>query len=262
MDLALAIAKTGLEAQHENIEIISNNLANANTTAFKKSRATFEDLPYQVTKLPGSATTQETDTTGGLVLGTGTQMINNTKEYSDGNVVPTDGDLNVAITGTGFFQVQLPNGGGFAYTRAGNLDRNEQGQIVDGNGYIIQPPITIAQGATAINISQDGIVSAILPGSTTSEQVGQLQLASFMNPDGLQPIGGNLYLATTSSGPETLGTPDNNGYGKITQHALEASNVNVVEEMVNLIEAQRAFEVTSKAVSAVDNMMDYLEKQT
>jgi len=262
MDLALAIAKTGLEAQHENIEIISNNLANANTTAYKMSRPTFQDLPYQVTKLPGSPTSQETNSTSGLVMGTGSKLVSNTKVYSDGNPVPTAGDLNIAIQGRGFFQVQLPNGGGFAYTRAGELDRNLTGQIVDKNGYVIQPPITLPQGTSSITITTDGLVSALLPGAALPTQVGQLQLADFMNPDGLQPIGGNLYLASTSSGPETLGTPQANGYGKIVQHALESSNVNVVDEMVNLIEAQRAFEVTSKAVSTVDNMMDYLEKQT
>ena len=262
MDLALAIAKSGLEAQHQNIEIISNNLANANTTAFKRSHASFEDLPYQVTKLPGSPTSQETNTPTGLVMGTGAKLVGNNKVYTDGALVSTAGDLNVAITGRGFFQVQLPNGGGFAYTRAGNLQQNEQGQLTDSNGYIIQPPITLPQGTSQVNITADGIVSTLSAGTTGLQQAGQLQLADFINPDGLQPIGGNLYLATTASGPQTLSNPNTSGYGKLTQHALEGSNVNVVEEMVNLIEAQRAFEVTSKAVSAVDNMMDYLEKQT
>lgn len=262
MDLALAIAKTGLEAQHENIEVISNNLANASTTAFKQSRATFADLPYQVTKLPGSAITQDVNSVGGLVMGTGSQLVNNTKVFTDGQATPSAGDLDVAITGRGFFEVELPNNAGMAFTRAGSFSTNEQGQLIDGNNYIIQPPITIPQGSSQINITSDGIVSAVPASGGAQQQLGQIQLADFMNDEGLQPIGGNLYLETISSGPATLANPQSNGFGKLTQHALEASNVNVVDEMVNLIEAQRAFEVTSKAVSAVDSMMDYLEKQT
>jgi flagellar basal-body rod protein FlgG len=262
MDLALAIARSGLEAQHQNIEIISNNLANASTTAFKKSHAAFQDLPYQVIKAPGSPTSIETNSPSGLVLGTGTKLIGNTKVYKDGNPVITEKPLDIAIHGRGFLQVQLPNGGNFAYTRAGALQVNETGQLVDGNGYAVQPAITIPQGAEQISISNDGIITAMLPGGSTTTQVGQLQLADFINPDGLQPIGSNLYLATVASGSETLGNPDNNGYGQTFQGQLEGSNVSVVEEMVNLIEAQRAFEVTSKAVSAVDNMMQNLSRQT
>lgn len=259
MDLALSIARTGLEAQHQNIEIISNNLANAGTTAFKKSRAAFADLPYQIVKQPGSPTTQDTNSPSGLVLGTGTKLIGNAKIYTDGTPVITNQATDIKIEGRGFFQVQLPNGGGFAYTRAGSLQMNETGQFVDSNGYIVQPPITIPQGADNIAIGIDGTVTATVQGTPT--QVGQFQLADFINPDGLQPMGSNLYLATTASGAATLGTPDGNGYGKTVQGQLEGSNVSVVEEMVNLIEAQRAFEVTSKAVSAVDNMMQYLTQK-
>lgn len=262
MDIALAIARSGLEAQHENIEIISNNLANASTTAFKKSRASFEDLPYDVIKVPGAPTSQETNSPTGVVMGTGTKLIGNTKIYKDGDIVQTDNDMNVAIQGRGFFQVQLPNGGGFAYTRAGVFERNESGQLTDPHGYVVQPAITIPQGSQKINISNDGIVSAILPGASVPTQVGQMQLADFMNPDGLEPLGSNLYVETTSSGTVTLGNPQANGMGQLHQGALEGSNVNVVEEMVNLIEAQRAFEVTSKAVSAVDSMMQTISRQT
>jgi flagellar basal-body rod protein FlgG len=262
MDLALNIAKSGLEAHHKNIEVISNNLANANTTGFKKSRAEFEDLPYDVIIQPGSATTQSTNTPSGLVMGTGTKLADNKKIYIDGPQIQTDNPLDLSIRGRGFLQVQIPNGGDYAYTRAGSLQMNEQGQLTLPNGYIIQPPISIPQGSQAISISKDGIVSAIAPGATTAQQIGQLELTDFVNTDGLEPIGENLYKATLTSGTGTTGTPDNNGLGYLTQGSLEGSNVNVVEEMVNLIEAQRAFEVTSKAVSAVDSMLQELSRET
>ncbi|MDR3476557.1 MAG: flagellar basal-body rod protein FlgG [Gammaproteobacteria bacterium] len=263
MDLALAIARSGLDAHHKNIEVISNNLANANTTAYKKSRPEFEDLPYSVIKQPGSATSQDTNTTSGLVLGTGTKLANNKKIFTDGSLMQTDNQLDIAIKGNGFLKVQLPNGSDYAYTRAGALQMNEQGQLVMPNGYIIQPPISIpTTGVQKIEISNDGMVNVYVAGSTTPQQVGQLELTDFINPDGLEPIGENLYKISGSSGPGTSGTPGLEGYGTIKQGALEGSNVNVVEEMVNLIEAQRAFEVTSKAVSAVDNMMQNLTRET
>jgi flagellar basal-body rod protein FlgG len=262
MDLALAIAKSGLEAQHKNLEIISNNLANASTPSYKKSRAVFEDLPYDVITQPGSPTSQETNTTSGFVMGTGTKLVGNMKIYSDGPQTYTGRPFDVAISGSGFLQVQLPNGGGFAYTRAGSLTINEQGQLTLPNGYVVQPPITLPEGYQSLTISEDGLVSVIMNNQPNATQLGQLQLANFINPDGLQPIGNNLYLETTSSGTVTLENPDQNGIGSIIQNAIEGSNVNVVEEMVNLIEAQRAFEVTSKAVSAVDNMMQYLSRET
>jgi flagellar basal-body rod protein FlgG len=262
MDLALSIAKSGLEAQHQNLEIISNNLANSSTTAFKKSHAQFEDLPYTILKQPGSPTSQETNAPDGIVLGTGTKLVGNSKVYSDGSLVQTSRSLDVAIQGRGFIQVQRPNGDGFAYTRAGSFQVNEQGQLTLPNGYLVQPAITLPAQFSNLGISEDGIVTANVPGSTTSQQIGQLQLADFINPDGLQPLGENLFVTTNSSGTETLGNPGGQGYGSLRQGALEGSNVNVVEEMVNLIEAQRAFEVTSKAVSAVDSMMDYLNRET
>lgn len=262
MDLALSIAKSGLEAQHKNIEIISNNLANASTPSYKKSHAVFEDLPYEVLQQPGSPTSQETNTSTGVLVGTGSKLIGNIKVYTDGSQIQTGRDKDIAISGRGFLQVQLPNGGGYAYTRAGSLSTDDQGQLTLPNGYVVQPPITIPPSITSLSISQDGIVSVTTADSTDSQQVGQLQLADFVNPDGLQPIGNNLYLETTSSGTATLNNPDNNGLGKIIQNSLEGSNVNVVEEMVNLIEAQRAFEITSKAVSAVDSMMETLTRTT
>ena len=261
MDLALSIAKSGMEAQHKNLEIISNNLANANTPSFKKSRAEYQDLPYEIQQLPGSPTSQDTNTPAGFMLGTGTKIVGNSKIYSDGELTETKRDKDIAIHGRGFFQVQLPNGGGFAYTRDGSFQANETGELTTSNGYVLQPPITLPQGYTSLQISQDGMVN-VTSSTGVQTQVGQIQLADFLNPDGLQPLGGNLYLATTSSGTETLGNPGSAGYGDLYQNMIEGSNVNVVEEMVNLIEAQRAFEVTSKAVSSIDSMMEKLDQVT
>jgi flagellar basal-body rod protein FlgG len=261
MDLALAIAKSGLDAHHRNLEIISNNLANANTTGFKKSRPEFEDLPYDIIKAPGSPTSEDTNTTSGLVIGSGTKLANNKKIFTDGSLQQTDNQLDMAIEGQGFFKIQLPNGSDFAYTRDGSFQMNEQGQLVTREGYILQPPITIpTTDVQRVEISEDGIVNVYQNNNTTPQQVGQLQLTTFINPDGLEPLGQNLYQLTLSSGPGTEGTPMLDGYGKVKQGTLEGSNVNVVEEMVNLIEAQRAFEITSKAVSAVDSMMQNLAR--
>lgn len=262
MDLALTIAKSGLDAHHKSIEVISNNLANANTTAFKKNRAEFEDLPYQIIKQQGAPATDSINSPSGIVLGTGTRLSNNSKIFTDGSSITTDKPLDIAIRGRGFFQVQMPNGSDFAYTRAGSFRTNEQGQITLPNGFVLQPPITVPTGVQRLDISEDGTVSAIVAGSTTEQTIGTIQLADFINPDGLQAIGENLYQVTTASGAANLGNPTQNGLGTLKQSALEGSNVNVVEEMVNLIEAQRAFEVTSKAISAVDNMLQYLNQAT
>lgn len=261
MDLALMIAKSGLDAHHTSIEVISNNLANANTTGFKKNRAEFEELPYQVVTQPGAPASDSVNNATGLVIGTGAKMANNSKIFTDGAAVLTGKDLDIAIQGRGFFQVMLPNND-IAYTRAGSLRVNSEGALTLPNGYAVQPPITIPPQTTKIDISQDGYVSVISGTSSTETQIGQLQLSDFINPDGLQPIGENLYMQTTASGNPTTGTPDQQGFGLLKQGQLEGSNVNVVEEMVNLIEAQRAFEVTSKAVSAVDNMLQYLNQAT
>jgi flagellar basal-body rod protein FlgG len=262
MDLALMIAKSGLDAHHKSIEVISNNLANANTTGFKKNRAEFEELPYQIIQQPGSATSDGVTMPVGVTIGTGAKLSNNSKIFTDGSQITTDKALDIAIKGRGFLQVQLPNGSDFAYTRAGSLRVNEQGQITLPNGYLVQPPITIPTGVQKITIAEDGTVSVVTSTSTTEQTLGQIQLADFINPDGLEPIGQNLYQVTAASGQPTLGNPTQSGLGSIQQGALEGSNVNVVEEMVNLIEAQRAFEVTSKAVSAVDSMLQYLNQAT
>lgn len=260
MDLALLIARSGLDVHHKSIEVISNNLANANTTGFKKNRAEFEELPYQVVKEPGSPTSGSVNNPGGLIEGTGAKMSSNKKIFTDGAQIQTDNALDIAIKGRGFLEVQIPATGEMAYTRSGSLRLNQTGQLTTPDGYIIQPPITIPAGTQQISISEDGIVSATSATTPTAQQIGTLQLADFINTDGLQPIGENLYQATDASGNATLGSPQQNGMGSITQGALEGSNVNVVEEMVNLIEAQRSFEVTSKAVSAIDSMLQHLNQ--
>ena len=260
MDMALLIAKSGLDAHHKTIEVISNNLANAETTGFKKNRPEFQDLPYQVITQTGAAITQDTNSPGGLVIGTGVKMSANKKIYSQGTPIQTDNPLNVNINGRGFLKVQLPNGN-YAYTRDGGLSINEQGQITTSNGYVVQPPMTVPQGSGPLNITKDGMVS-VQSADGTLTQLGQLSLSDFINPDGLDPQGENLFFSTVASGTAVDGTPTQNGLGQIVQNQIEGSNVNVVEEMVNLIEAQRSFEVTSKAVSAVDGMLQTLSRET
>lgn len=262
MDPALRVAESGLKIQHEYMGIISNNLANANTTAFKKNRPEFEDLAYQVLKQPGSATSEVTNSPTGIVMGTGAKLADNRKIFTEGAPVQTDSSLDVAIIGHGFLRVQVPNQTDLAYTRAGSLRVNEQGQITMPNGYLIDPPITIPQGATQIHISEEGMVSVDMPNTNAPEQIATIELADFINPAGLLPVGGNLYKETVASGSPINGLPGVDGYGKLQQRALESSNVNVVEEMVNLIEAQRTFEVTSKAVSAIDHMLQNITERT
>lgn len=261
MDMALLIAKSGLDAHHKNIEVISNNLANTNTPAFKRNRAEFQDLPYQLISEAGSPISQDVNSPSNLVIGTGTKLANNKKIFIDGAPIQTGSPLDLMISGRGFLKVQTTNGN-FAYTRDGRLQLNDQGQLTLSNGYIVQPPISIPPGSQSVSISKDGIISVSTADSTGTTQVGQLELTDFINPDGLLPLGENLYQETSASGSATAGSPTMNGLGTINQGAYEASNVNVVEEMVNLIEAQRAFEVTSKAVAAVDNMLQNLSRET
>jgi len=262
MDPALRVAESGLRAQHQYMGIISNNLANANTTAFKKNRPEFEDLAYQIIRQPGSATSETTNSPAGIVMGTGVKMADNKKMFTQGPPIPTDTSLDIAIGGRGFLKVQIPNQSDMAYTRAGSLRINEQGQLTMPSGYLIDPPITIPEGSQKILISEDGIVSVTTPDNNNAEEIGRIELSDFINPEGLLPIGGNLYKETIASGNPTNGAPADNGYGRILQGSLEGSNVNVVEEMVSLIEAQRTFEVTSKAVSAIDGMLQNITQRT
>lgn len=259
MHPALWVSVTGLEAQNTDIRVISNNLANVGTTGYKKSRAMFEDLLYQTIRQPGAQSTQDTEIPSGLMLGTGVKSVASPKIFSQGSLVQTEAELDLAINGKGFFEVLRPDGT-TAYTRDGSFQRNGSGQLVTANGYQVQPAISIPDDAVSITIGNDGIVSVMTQGGAAPTQVGQLQLATFTNPTGLQPIGENQFLETVSSGSPTTGVPGQNGTGSLLQGSLETSNVNVVEELVRLIETQRAYEMNAKSVETVDGMLRYLSQ--
>ena len=254
---ALNVAKTGLNAQQERMSVISNNLANVNTVGFKRDRANFETLLYQDLREVGAQTSQNTQLPTGLAIGTGVRIVSSEKLYSQGSIINTDNSLDMTIDGGGFFQVLMPDGQ-IAYTRAGNFTKSATGQIVSSNGYPLEPAITIPENASSVTISRDGIVSVGIPGQTAPQVVGNIEIASFPNNGGLKPMSENMMAATGASGAPIVGAPGANGQGKILQGALEASNVNVVEELVNMIETQRAYEVNSKAISAVDSMQKFL----
>ncbi|MEL6868245.1 MAG: flagellar basal-body rod protein FlgG [Pseudomonadota bacterium] len=257
MNQALWVAKTGLDAQQTKMTVVSNNLANVNTNGFKRGRAVFEDLIYQNRRQVGGQTSQDTVLPTGLNVGTGVRVVATEQLHTQGGLVQSESPLDVAIQGRGYFQVLLPDGQ-LAYSRDGSFQRNAQGQVVTSSGYTVQPAITIPNSAQSITIGNDGVVSVQLAGQTSPTQVGTLQLVDFINPVGLQPRGENLYLETVSSGAPAPGTPGLNGLGALQQGALEGSNVNVVEELVNMIETQRAYEMNSKAISTNDQMMQFL----
>ena len=256
MNEALWIAKTGLDAQQTRMSVISNNLANANTTGFKKGRAVFEDLIYQTVRQPGAQASQDTELPSGLLLGTGVRVVATEKLYTQGNLVQTENALDVAIEGRGFFQVLLPDGTQ-AYTREGAFQVSRDGQLVTAGGYEIQPGITIPDNAQSVSIGEDGTVSVVVPGGAGALEVGAIQLADFVNPAGLQAIGRNLLAESAASGAPQVGTPGLTGLGSLIQGALESSNVNTVEELVNMIETQRAYEINSKAIATADQMLQY-----
>lgn len=257
MDSALWAAKTGLDAQNTRMTTISHNLANSNTTGFKKDRAIFEDLLYQNQGQVGAATSQDTVSPTGLNLGTGVRIVATEKNYTQGQLNNTGNALDVAISGRGFFQVALPDGS-LAYTRDGGFKLSPEGALVTASGYAIQPSISIPQGAQRVTIGADGTVEVQLAGQSTPTQIGTLQLTDFVNPAGLQPLGQNLLLESAASGPAQSGNPGLNGLGMLEQGFLEGSNVNVVEELVNMIETQRAYEMNSKAISTTDQMLQYV----
>jgi flagellar basal-body rod protein FlgG len=261
MNAALWAAKTGLDAQQTEMAVISNNLANVNTTGFKQDRAVFEDLLYQNQTQAGADTSQTTQSPSGMSIGTGVQVVATEKDYSQGSLTQTGNPLDVAVQGQGFFQVQMPDGT-LAYTRDGTFQTNAQGQLVTSSGYLVQPGITIPQGAQSVTIGSDGTVSVTLAGQSAPTQIGQLQLANFINPPGLQPIGQNLLVQSAASGSPQTGSPGTNGFGTLSQGELESSNVNVVEELVNMIQTQRAYEMNSKAISTVDQMLQYATENT
>jgi flagellar basal-body rod protein FlgG len=260
MDASMWIAKTGLDAQQMRMSVISNNLANVNTNGFKRERANFEDMLYQNLRQPGGQTSTSTLAPTGLMMGTGVRVVATEKTHSQGSMITTNNALDVAVQGDGFFQILQPDGT-LAYTRDGGFKLSATGQLVNSNGAPMQPAITIPQNVSSVTIGQDGTVS-VITAAGASQIVGQIQTARFINPAGLQSIGQNLLKETGASGPPTVGQPGLNGAGQLQQGALEASNVNVVEEMVNMIETQRAYEINSKAISSVDGMLKFLNNNT
>jgi flagellar basal-body rod protein FlgG len=258
---SLWIAKTGLDAQQTEMDVISNNLANASTTGFKASRASFQDLMYQNEGQPGSQTTEQTESPSGLLLGTGVKVVGSEKMFTEGAITQTGNSLDLAVQGNGFIQVSLPDGT-VAYTRDGSLQEDSTGQIVSADGYPLVPSITLPANVNSVTIGTDGTVSVTSNGSTTPTTVGTLQLANFINPAGLQAMGQNLYLETESSGAAQTGQPGVNGMGTVAQGSLESSNTNTVEEMVNMIQAQRTYEMNSKSISAVDDMLQFVINKT
>ncbi|WP_448662862.1 flagellar basal-body rod protein FlgG [Sphingomonas sp. CJ20] len=256
---AMHIARTGLDAQDTRMRVISNNLANVNTTAFKRDRASFQTLAYQVVTAPGAASTAETKYATGLNMGTGVRIQGTARIETQGSLATTGNSLDLALDGNGYFQVQMP-GGTLGYTRAGNFSRSPEGMLITSEGYQVMPGITVPEGATSITIGTDGTVSAQLQGQTEASQIGQIQVANFSNPAGLQATGDNYLIETSASGAASLGVPGEDGRGRIRQGMLEGSNVNVVEELVDMIETQRAYEVNSKMISATDEMLKYVNQ--
>lgn len=259
MNQALWVAKTGLDAQQTRMSVVANNLANTNTTGFKRDRANFEDLLYQQIRQPGGATSAQTQLPSGLQLGTGVRVVSTSKDFQQGNPQQTGRALDVMINGRGFFEVLLPDGTP-AYTRDGSFQINAQGELVTSSGYPVQPGIQIPEGAQSVTIGNDGTVTVQMAGEAQALEVGALTLVDFVNPAGLQARGQNLYVETTASGPAQNGTPGLNGLGLLEQGALEGSNVNVVEELVGMIQTQRAYEINSRAISTSDQMLQRISQ--
>ncbi len=257
MNPALRVAKTGLDAQQMRMAVISNNLANVATTGFKRGRGVFVDLLYQNVRQPGAQSSQNTQLPSGLMLGTGVRSVATEKLHTQGNIAHTDNPLDMAINGRGFFQILLPDGT-LAYSRDGSFQLDSQGNVVTANGMLLQPSLTVPADTVSFTVGSDGIVSALVAGNTAPTQIGTLQLADFINPTGIQPLGGNLYVETASSGSPQTGSPGQNGLGLMVQGSLESSNVNVVQELVDMIETQRAYEMNSKAISTTDQMLQFV----
>jgi flagellar basal-body rod protein FlgG len=254
---SLWISKTGMEAQQTQLDHISNNLANVATSGYKRASAQFEDLIYQNLRQAGAASSDQTVLPAGLQVGLGTRAVATARNFTQGNLQQSGRNLDVAIEGNGFFQVSLPDGD-TAYTRDGSFKLDPNGQLVTNSGYLVQPGITVPANALSVTIAADGTVTATVPGQTAPQNLGQLQLASFTNPGGLDPRGGNLFGETAASGAPNAGNPGANGMGALQQGYLETSNVNVVEELVSMIQTQRAYELNSKAISTSDQMLQRL----
>jgi flagellar basal-body rod protein FlgG len=254
---SLWISKTGLDAQQTQMDVLSNNLANVNTTGFKRSRAVFEDLLYQNLRQPGAQSSQQTNLPTGLQIGTGVRPVATARVHTQGNLQQTGNNLDMAINGQGFFQVQMPDGTN-GYTRDGSFRVDAQGQLVTSNGFPLSPAITIPPNAQSVTIGQDGTVSVTVAGNAQPQNVGNIQLANFANPAGLASQGQNLYTETQASGTPNTGAPGTNGQGTLSQGYVETSNVNVVEELVSMIQTQRAYEINSKAIQTSDQMLQKL----
>ena len=259
MDASLWVAKTGLNAQQTRMSVIANNLANVNTTGFKRDRAVFEDLLYQNIKQAGGQTGADTTSPVGFMLGTGTRIVATEKMQGQGNMISTENALDLAVEGNGFFQI-VQQDGTISYTRDGSFKLSQDGELVSVSGALLQPQVVIPQDAATITVGLDGTVSVELANGGGNQQLGQIQLARFVNGAGLEAMGQNLFRETQASGPPIVGVPGEQGAGNIAQGMLEASNVNVVEELVNMIETQRAYEVNSKAISSVDGMLRFLNQ--
>jgi flagellar basal-body rod protein FlgG len=257
MTPALWASKTGLDAQDTRMAVIANNIANVNTTGFKQSRGVFQDLLYQNVRQVGAQSTQDTQIPSGLYLGTGVRVVATEKINTQGSLTNTGNSLDVAVQGKGFFQVLMPDGT-IAYTRDGSFQVNSQGQMVTSSGYQLQPPISIPSNATSVTIGTDGTVGAVVAGASTATTIGQLQLVDFVNVGGLEPKGQNLLTESAASGPPQIGTPGVNGLGTLLQGNVEGSNVNVVQELVAMIETQRAYEMNSKSIETTNQMLNYL----
>ena len=259
MEASLWVSKTGLDAQQTRMTTISNNLANVSTTGFKRDRAVFEDLLYQNIRQPGGTTGGDNQSPTGLMLGTGVRIVSTEKAHTQGSMMQTDNALDLALMGEGMFQILQPDGT-LAYTRDGSLKLSNLRQLVTSSGEPLQPTITIPEDAESISMGNDGTVTVQPYGNAEEVQVGAIQIARFLNYAGLEPIGRNLYRPTSASGAPVVVNPGDAGAGSIMQGSLESSNVNVVEEMVNMIETQRAYEVNSKAISSVDSMLRFLNQ--
>lgn len=256
---SLWISKTGLDAQQTQLDIITSNLANVSTNGYKRQRGVFEDLLYQTMRQPGANSSQQTQIPSGLQLGSGVRPVANGRIFSQGAISQTGNSFDLAISGSGFFQIQMPDGS-TAYTRDGAFQVDAQGQLVTTNGFPLQPAITVPGNALSVTVGQDGSVSVRVPGQTASQNIGNIQLANFINPQGLQSIGNNLLVETAASGTAQPNTPGTNGLGHLNQGYTETSNVNVVEELVNMIQAQRAYEINSKSIQTSDQMLQRISQ--
>jgi len=254
---ALWVAKTGLSAQDTNLTTIANNLANVSTTGFKRDRAEFQDLLYQIKRQPGAQSTQDSELPSGLQLGTGVRIVGTQKNFTAGSLQTTEQPLDMAIDGRGFFQILQPDGT-TSYTRDGTFHLDSNGQIVNASGFALEPAIVIPNNAQSFTVGTDGTVSITVPGNPAAQVIGNLQTADFINPAGLQAVGNNLFLETAASGAPQIGTPGLNGFGTTLQNTLEGSNVSTVEEMVNMITTQRAYEMNSKVISTADQMLSFV----